>query len=336
MVCRALSTTDSDMWRRGHILLLLSLAVLGNGLVWLDSLDQYLAARYHLALSAQLPEALFQPSRQIKLALSEWDSSGPSPAFAAHPPPIVAKSPVEPQAEATAEADRAPAAPTPEAPPTPTSTPTAPLPAEPRILFAGDSMMQGVAPLAIAELRHQFPKGRYLDLSKQSTGLTVRRYFDWPTRIKDEIVKQKLNLVVIFLGPNDPWDIYDGAQRHVFPGEAWQAKYRERVAEVLQFAQAHQTRIIWIGLPSMRNERVRQGALLQNWIFYEETHKYGFIYLPTDDLLGSPEQPFKKFIDDPVRGQITVRSEDGIHFKPEGLDLIKQRLLTSIASLYSS
>lgn len=326
------------MWRKGQIYLLLLIGTLINGLLWLDSFDQYLATRYHFSPAENLPAWLLQPSREIKLTLANWQEQDSSPAHAGETstPPAATIAPT-PDAEGRMDTSASTTTVTQESDSAATEpTPPPAKPSEPRILFAGDSMMQGVAPLAISELRRQWPKGRYLDLSKQSTGLTVRRYFDWPTRIKDEIVKQNLNLVVIFLGPNDPWDIYEGNQRHIFPSDAWQAKYRQRVVEVLQFARDHQVNIIWIGLPSMRNERVRQGALLQNWIFYEETRKFGFIYLPTDDLLGSPEHPFKKYIDDPIQGHIVVRSEDGVHFKPEGLALIKQRLLASIIGLYST
>lgn len=322
-------------WRRRFVYLLLLFGVVFNATLWLDSLDQYLAARYHFSITELLPESVFQPSRQMKQFYAElgWDGSANffSHASASDPAPNFIKTGLQVKimpatltdsasTSVTGNNDAVAESPTTEQPKLP------PLD-EFRVLFAGDSMMQGVAPLVISELRKIYPKSHFSDLSKQSTGLTVRRYFDWPSKIKDEIVKQKLNMVVIFLGPNDPWDITEGGQRYPFPSEAWEKKYRERVDEVLEFAQEHQVRLIWIGLPSMRNERVRQGVLLENWIFYEETQKYGFQYMPTDDLLGSAEQPFKKFIIDPVQGNIVVRIEDGIHFNQTGLHLIKARLI---------
>ena len=196
----------------------------------------------------------------------------------------------------------------------------------PRILFAGDSMMQGVAPIVISRLRRMFPHGVYVDASKESTGLTVKRYFDWPTRIREECVKQGLRTVVIFLGPNDPWDIYERKQRYIFPSDKWEQKYRSRVDEVLDFAAAQGVRVIWIGLPVMREDRIEQGAKIENKIFQEETKKYKFDYLSTGDLLGAVDQPYKKYIEDPKSGKIVVRADDGIHFTSKGLRMISSRV----------
>jgi hypothetical protein len=196
----------------------------------------------------------------------------------------------------------------------------------PKILFAGDSMMQGVAPIVISRLRKLYPHGLFVDVSKESTGLTVNRYFDWPTKIRDECVRQGLRTVVIFLGPNDPWDIYEHRRRYVFPSDKWEAKYRSRVDEVLDFAAAQGLRVIWIGLPVMREDRIQQGARIENKIFQEETKKYKFDYLPTEDLLGSLDQPYKKYIDDPKKGKVVVRADDGVHFTSTGLRMISSRV----------
>jgi len=59
------------------------------------------------------------------------------------------------------------------------------------------------------------------DLSKQSTGLTSRKFFDWPRTIQQEIQAQNLSLVVIFLGPNDPRDMYLPDKRVSFGKPEW-------------------------------------------------------------------------------------------------------------------
>jgi hypothetical protein len=196
----------------------------------------------------------------------------------------------------------------------------------PKVLFAGDSMMQGVAPLVINQLRKESPKGVFVDLSAQSTGLTVRRYFDWPTKIKDETLSRGFELVAVFLGPNDPWDIYEGAKRYAFGTPEWEDKYRDRVIEVMQFAQDKQVHVIWIGLPNMKEDRVRRGAIVQNKIFKEQASHFNFDYLSTEDLLGGLDEPFKKFVDEPGKGQVMLRADDGIHFTQAGLRLISARL----------
>lgn len=418
------------------IYLFLLAVVLLNTLLWLDSFDRYLSSRYHITLSATLPESAFFVSHQtqalianaqqfINTKLTEFQGSAqnassldlpkltakvnaaptavtpktevahsapettsaiaapaaslpvapvaapvapvpvaplpaapltvaPVPIAPVAPVPVapvpVAPAPVAPAlvtalVTAPAKAPSAPIAPPSSTTPsqtlapvavtssatTSTSKETAPSPTVapttlPKVLFAGDSMMQGVAPLVINQLRKENPKGVFVDLSAQSTGLTVRRYFDWPTKIKDETLNRGFELVAIFLGPNDPWDIYEGAKRYAFGTPEWEDKYRDRVIEVMQFAHDKKVHVIWIGLPNMKEDRVKRGAVVQNKIFKEQASLFNFDYLSTEDFLGGLDEPFKKFMDEPGKGQVMLRADDGIHFTQAGLRLISTRL----------
>jgi hypothetical protein len=69
-------------------------------------------------------------------------------------------------------------------------------------------MMQGVAPHVARALQNGNVKS--LDLSRQSTGLTYPGYFDWPTTIKNTISKERISVLVVFLGANDTWDMVFG------------------------------------------------------------------------------------------------------------------------------
>jgi hypothetical protein len=444
----ALFTIDFEMSKiQRPFYLFLVAVVLVNTLVWLDSFDRYLSSRYHIALSAALPEQAFVLSRQVQAIITHTQRFGAAklaqllvppqrdaepatqklnaklsaapattqtnegisaqahtapavPVVAAAPVvtsvPVPASAPVSASVPAsvpalalapvlasvpasvsvpTATPAVPPAAittipPAPAAAPIPTTpavvAPTsavAPTPAAvnattssvpstaaastaatsskvagasadvatatitfPKVLFAGDSMMQGVAPLVINQLRKENSKGVFVDLSAQSTGLTVRRYFDWPTKIKEETLARGFELVAVFLGPNDPWDIYEGAKRYAFGTPEWEEKYRDRVIEVMQFAQERQVHVIWIGLPNMKEERVKRGAIVQNKIFKEQAGQFNFDYLSTEDFLGALDEPFKKFVEEPGKGQVMIRADDGIHFTQAGLRLISARL----------
>lgn len=298
--------------------LLLALTILSNFVLWLDSFDRYVNSRYHVSLTEVLPESLFQPSQALAALLSppaENERKADNQIAIAEPEPRPANA--APASTALPASDDKTA-----------STPIVADPdATPRILFAGDSMMQGLAPLAIPQIRRSFPNGFYSDQSKQSTGLTVRRYFDWPTKIKDEISDKRFDTLVVFLGPNDPWDIYESGKRFVFPSDDWIAKYRSRVVEVMEYCRDRRVKVIWIGLPNMRDERLQRGASVENRIFQEEAARFGFDYLSTEDILGPLDQPFRKYIEDPQKGRVTVRADDGIHFTPSGLRLINASLV---------
>lgn len=305
-------------------------------LCWLTSLERYLGARYHVSLELALPEALadvlFAPSRWLD---DRVRAGGSGPFFRVTWPSATGGSaPAAPvvkphQSHQTPQLEDLPQ-PLPKGEFLPTLAQQKLLPGVQRILLAGDSMMQGVAPLLMSDLARLHPDWEVHDMSRQSTGLTVRRYFDWPTRITDEMDAKSLTLVVVFLGPNDPWDMMVEGKRHVFPSPGWALHYALRVDEVVAAAVERKVRVIWIGLPSMREGRVRDGAILQNHIFHARAKNWGTDYLATEPLIGTLSEPFKKFKPQEGGQSVNFRAEDGIHMTPSGLRVVKQALLEHI------
>lgn len=294
-----------------------------NTVMWLDSLDGYLGARYHVQLSQYLPSGFFAPSRYVASLLQ----ANPAVDVAANEELLPASMQAPASDAAGRKSDSAASNPSAASGSEPVAEQSGVEPEHPRVLFAGDSMMQGLAPFVIASLKKTYPDGYFSDQSKQSTGLTVRRYFDWPTKIRDEVLRQNFDTLVIFLGPNDPWDIYEDGKRYIFPSDNWIEKYRSRVSEVLEFSKEHKVTVVWVGLPNMRDDRVKQGAIVENEVFREETKKFGYDYFPTEPIIGSLDEPFHKHIDDPEKGKIAIRADDGIHFTPTGLRMISRDLV---------
>jgi len=303
-------------------------------LSWLTSLEKYLGVRYHVSLEAALPpavaDALFAPSRWLDERIR---SEGARPLFRLNWP-----SAAQLQEEAQAPPSRTPEPPQwqslPEPLPSGEFLATLALqkltPGPQRILLAGDSMMQGIAPLFMRDIMRLHPDWQVQDLSRTSTGLTMRRYFDWPARMTDEMDAQSLTLLVIFLGPNDPWDLVVDGQRHLFPSPGWALNYALRVDEVLAAAVQRQVRVIWVGLPAMQEGRIRDGAVLQNHIFHARASQWGTDYLATEPLIGALSLPFQKFKLKEDGQRVNLRANDGIHLTPSGLRLINQALLAHL------
>lgn len=300
---------------------------------WLTSLEKYLGVRYHFSLEAAWPrglaDVLFAPSRWLD---DRVRSGGARPLFRLawpsssdwqEPSAPTARQPLPPQLAALPEA-------LPAGQFLPTLAQQKLLPGPQRILLAGDSMMQGVAPLLMRDLSRLHPDWEVHDLSRQSTGLTVRRYFDWPLRIVDEMDAKSLTLVVIFLGPNDPWDMVVDGQRHGFPSPGWALHYARRVDEVVAAAVQRNVRVIWVGLPTMREGRIKDGAILQNHIFHARARNWSTDYLATEPVVGILSQPFQKSKQDEEGQTMNLRAADGIHLAPSGLRLINQALLAHI------
>lgn len=200
------------------------------------------------------------------------------------------------------------------------------------VFFAGDSMMQGVAPHVRVALRKKYGI-RSIDLSKQSTGLTYASFFDWPKTVKKTLQKHKdIGLLVMFLGPNDPWNMPNpkGGKYLKFQSSAWEKVYRDKIRYILELAKKHKVQVIWLGVPDMRKEKLNQGVRYLNTLYQSEIKKAGDIYLPTQFLLTGKTAGYSKYAMTDSHKKVAVRTNDGIHFTVTGQKKIAHQILSKI------
>lgn len=209
------------------------------------------------------------------------------------------------------------------------------LAAQDHVLMAGDSLMQGVAPHLQRELAQRFGISSQ-NLSRQSTGLSYPGSFDWPATIEAAVQDDPtLRLVVVMLGPNDPWDMPDPA-RHGgpylrFQSEAWEQRYRERVARIINFNTAHGVSTLWVGAPGMKAARLDGQMQWLMTVIQSEVEKQGAVFLPSRaELPGAgAEGGYRDSVD--VDGQLVkMRSGDGIHFSVAGQRYLAGRILETL------
>lgn len=196
-----------------------------------------------------------------------------------------------------------------------------PLQAGDKVLLIGDSLMQGVAPFVQQTLQRQYNINS-INLSKQSTGLSYPDFFNWPAEVEKTLaVDKSIKAVVVFLGPNDPWDFPDPEQGSKAPylkfkSKAWEAVYRARISRIVESAQKHDAGVIWLGLPFMKPEKLNEQMLYLDGIMRSEMRDKG-IFVPTKYILTGGAPAYVDTI--MLEGKsVRVRSKDGIHFTPTG------------------
>ncbi len=204
----------------------------------------------------------------------------------------------------------------------PTATPIS-LKAGNKVLFCGDSLMQGLATQLNQALKKH--KIAYKDLSRQSTGLAYPSFFDWPKTIREEIAAGNAALVVIFLGANDAWDMVQGGRFVRFNSDEWRTIYRERVASIAQMTQQAEVRLIWIGLPPMENKRLSNKAPILNALYEEVTRDYAHtLFLPASATLTEDGVNYTLYKRSPEGVNQRLRADDGIHLAPTGSRLLAE------------
>lgn len=208
-----------------------------------------------------------------------------------------------------------------------------PLSADDRILLVGDSLMQGLAPHLITNLKRKY-KVESMDLSKHSTGLTYPAFFDWPATVEDAFELEDYSVVIVFLGANDPWDMTIHGRYIRFGSEPWAEIYRERVARIINTAAAHRARLVWLGVPPLGREDLIGKAPTLNAIYAEEAARMPLFarFVATDPALTTDGSSFTKFLELPDRGSVMVRTDDGVHFTTQGHRLLANLTLTQFGS----
>lgn len=195
-----------------------------------------------------------------------------------------------------------------------------------QVFFAGDSMMQGIAPYVQKHLLENF-EVKSVNLSKQSTGLSYPNFFNWPQTIKDTLLSNpRIKILVVFLGPNDPWDMpnpNEGGHYVKFQSPEWEKLYRSRIAEIIQTAKRHQVRVMWITPPNMRKDSLNNQMVYLNKVISDEVQKNQALFIDSRAILGTINNVYNDYL---VKNGLSIktRSADGIHFSPEGQKALAQ------------
>lgn len=195
---------------------------------------------------------------------------------------------------------------------------------EDHIVFIGDSMMQGVAPHAVTALRRRYHIKSY-DLSLQSTGLTYPKFFNWPETLKNFLNEKKgIKTLVVFLGPNDPWNMASTTHHgHYleFHSVMWEEDYRGRIRSILNLAKEHNVNVIWIGPPATKRKRLSDGLLFLDKLYQSEVERAGQTYVSVDDLFGYSHHQYNETM---LRDghYVRLRTDDGTHFSITGQKII--------------
>lgn len=200
------------------------------------------------------------------------------------------------------------------------------------VFFVGDSLMQGVAPHMANTLRKRY-NVKSLNLSKQSTGLAYPSFFNWPKTVESTLASNpNIRLMVIFLGPNDPWDmpVVKGKPFLRFKTPDWEEAYRQRIDSILDTAQAHNVQVIWVGPPNMEKPKLSTAMAYLSDLYKSQIEQYHQHFVSANEILGYQSDEFSYYRTTGDGKKVKTRVDDGIHFTTTGQKLIAERVISLI------
>lgn len=193
------------------------------------------------------------------------------------------------------------------------------------VLLIGDSMMQGVAPYILKGFKKLNLTG--INLSKHSTGLTYKHYFDWEAATKDAFMNNpQIALVVVLLGANDPWTM----KKHIaFKSARWEEIYTQRISEIIAVAKAHNARVVWYEVPSVREKSLNDKILYLNSLYEHTLKNNGEYFLQTNGIITQGGK-YSAFIKNAKNKSVQVRIDDGVHFTARGYQIMANIFLNAL------
>lgn len=197
-----------------------------------------------------------------------------------------------------------------------------------KVFFAGDSMMQGIAPHIQKYLQGLDIKS--INLSKQSTGLTYSKFFDWNKTIKKTINGDNdIKVLIVMLGANDPWNINTKEGKHLkFKSQEWDSEYQRRMADIIDFAKSKNVGVIWVTPPNMKKSELNEQMNHLNDVMTTELKRHTVQMIDSRPIMGGKNNRYQDYLNKDGK-QIKMRTSDGIHFTPEG-----QRILAKEVQAY--
>ena len=209
-------------------------------------------------------------------------------------------------------------------------TPRKPL----RVWMAGDSLVIVPAESILREVagnRAIEPVGA-ID-GRLSTGLERPDVYNWFTRLREVMRKEKPHAIVVMFGGNDDHGymtgLPEGQSISSFGSQAWRDEYRRRVATIMNTATRNGAFVVWIGLPITKDaEQTTRYDTINAIVQTEAAKRPGRAsYLDTYFFFAGEDGGYAQYVEDDAGRLVKMRADDGIHFERAAGDLIADKVL---------
>ncbi len=191
-----------------------------------------------------------------------------------------------------------------------------------RVVVVGDSLASGLGTYLARVMKPSLV--RVSGQGRISTGLARPDYFNWPAGMREIADRFRPDLVIVMLGENDNQALRAaGGEIDTDIGTfAWPQAYERRVAAFMRVATSRGSRVVWVGLPVVRDTARRDLVRRQNDLFEQAAQEVKNVsFLDTWKLYSTPDGGYTAYIH--VNGNVVqIREADGIHFNSTGYTLL--------------
>lgn len=211
-------------------------------------------------------------------------------------------------------------------------TPDSPL----RLWIAGDSLAGSLGP-SLGKTTGATGVVQPIYDSRVSSGLGSPQFFDWPRHATEEMARVDPEVVVFIIGAND-WRIPTPTPTDASGQPEWRAEYAQLVTEMLDAFEAGGSSaaarlVYWVGAPTMQDQRKDAGVRAVNEVARAVVSKHPRArYIDAYELFAGKDGEFTATLPGEDGESVRVRAGDGIHFTPEGGDLLATHVYAPLDS----
>jgi uncharacterized protein len=215
--------------------------------------------------------------------------------------------------------------------PLPAPTAESPL----RLWVGGDSLAAGPS-WAVFELARATGVIRTLAEYQVGTGLNRDEFWDWPKHM-DAVVRARDPQVSVFMvGANDDQPITADGEAYAPPDPKFIEEYRRRVDQLMTTLTTDGRRLIWIGMPPMRDGEYSSAMGLIDQVMAEEAGKNPrVVYVDTYAMFSEPGAvgTYAQSIPDETGQLVDMRLDDGIHLNVAGSQFLARAVMAELGKL---
>ncbi|HOF01550.1 MAG TPA: DUF459 domain-containing protein [Spirochaetota bacterium] len=199
-----------------------------------------------------------------------------------------------------------------------------------KILLLGDSMMkEAFSSMINASLANNNSIYTYT-LANYSSGLSRPDFFNWPLETEKLLSEYRFDLAICILGMNDAQDIEENGIKYFVNSENWNNIYRERAEKFVSLLSENITKVYWLGVPIMRDDRYNKRMLKLNQIFSDVCKNFANVkFFDISQKLSDAGRYTDYLKIDGVL--VKIRLSDGKHVTYEGAKIITQDLIRNIS-----
>jgi hypothetical protein len=193
------------------------------------------------------------------------------------------------------------------------------------VLLIGDSLIAGSLGGTLSRALSRDARLHVIEAFQTATGLSRPEIYDWMKVVPPLIEREKPQLVVVSFGANDATNIREGDRLIEFGDFSWRRSYSEHVLAMMRALSGTDARVLWLGLPPMRDTRLHERTQYLNGIFAQCASKVPRVeFLPLGMLVSSGSGEYATFLNGPDGRLVRYRLDDGVHYSPAGARAISR------------